>query len=85
MKDKDHLKFMSSYENIIKNVTLIDIPSQDGAILKEEFKNKIDCLNFKLSLSDSIEDAIKSLAKNNNTIILIVGSLYLIGEVLNLG
>ena len=38
MKDKDHLKFMSSYENIIKNVTLIDIPSQDGAILKEEFK-----------------------------------------------
>ncbi len=85
MKDKDHLKFMSSYENIIKNVTLIDIPSQDGAILKEEFKNKIDSLNFKLSLSDSIEDAIKSLAKNNNTIILIVGSLYLIGEVLNLG
>ena len=53
--------------------------------MKEEFKNKIDSLNFKLSLSDSIEDAIKSLANNNNTIILIVGSLYLIGEVLNLG
>ena len=51
---------------------------------KEEFKKKIFDLNFNLKLSDSIEDAIMSNSKNENAIILISGSLYLIWEVLNL-
>tara|TARA_Y100001970_G_C14251283_1_gene872085 strand:- start:3868 stop:5142 length:1275 start_codon:yes stop_codon:yes gene_type:complete len=84
MKDKDHIEFMKSFVDIVHSVTLIDIPKENGAISKEEFKKKIFDLNFNLNLSDSIEDAIISNSKNENEIILISGSLYLIGEVLNL-
>ena len=52
--------------------------------LKKEFKEKISNLNFTLKISDSIDKAIHSNSKDINTITLVTGSLYLIGEVLNL-
>ena len=84
MKDKEHEEFMKSFEGLVNSVSLIDIPNQEGAISKEELKKKIINLKFILNLSDNIQDAIKSNAKSENSITLIVGSLYLIGEVLNL-
>ena len=84
MKDKEHHEYMKSFEGLVNNVTLINIPNQDMAISKEDFKNKIKNLNFKINLSNSIEDSIKSFSSNENTITLIIGSLYLVGEVLNL-
>jgi dihydrofolate synthase/folylpolyglutamate synthase len=46
-------------------------------------KNKIK--NFKdIKYQNSIEEAIKSIDLKENDIILITGSLYLAGEVLNL-
>ena len=84
MKDKEHEEFMKSFEGLVNSVSLIDIPNQEGAISKEEFKKKIINLKFTLNLSNNIQDAIKSNTKSENSITLIVGSLYLIGEVLNL-
>ena len=84
MKDKDHHEFMSIFKNIVDRVILIDIHGQDGAISKEEFKKKIDNLNLNVELSTGIEEAIKTLSKNNNSITLCLGSLYLVGEILNL-
>ena len=84
MKDKEHEEFMKSFEGLVNSVSLIDIPNQEGAISKEELKKKIINLKFILNLSNNIQDAIKSNAKSENSITLIVGSLYLIGEVLNL-
>jgi dihydrofolate synthase/folylpolyglutamate synthase len=84
LKDKDHFEFMKSFERLVKSVTLIDIPNQESSISKEEFNNKIKGLNLNLSLSNSIKESIKSLSRNKNTITLCVGSLYLVGEILNL-
>ncbi len=84
MKDKEHQKFMKSFEGLVNSVTIIDIPNQDGGISKIEFREKISNLNFMLKTSDSIGDAIHSNSKDINTITLVIGSLYLIGEVLNL-
>ena len=84
MKDKEHEEFMKSFEGLVNSVSLIDIPNQEGAISKEEFKKKIINLKFTLNLSNNIQDAIKSNTNSENSITLIVGSLYLIGEVLNL-
>ena len=84
MKDKDHHEFMSIFKNIVDRVILIDIHGQDGAISKEEFKKKINNLNLNVELSTGIEEAIKTLSKNNNSITLCLGSLYLVGEILNL-
>ena len=84
MKDKEHVEFIKAFENIVNSITLIDIPNQGGSISKEDFKKKLDNLKLNLKLSNGIEESIKSLSKNENTIILCVGSLYLAGEILSL-
>ena len=84
MKDKEHIEFVKAFENIVNSITLIDIPNQDGAISKEDFRKKLDNLKLNLKLSNGIEESIKSLSKNEDTIILCLGSLYLAGEILSL-
>ena len=84
LKDKDHLEFMKCFEGIIGSATLIDIPNQENGINKEELKKKLSNLNINYKLADSIEQSIKAYSSNQNTITLILGSLYLVGEVLDL-
>ncbi len=84
MKDKEHIEFIKSFRNIVNSITLIDIPNQDGAISKEDLESKLNDLNLNIKRSQSIESAIKSLSKNENTIIVCIGSLYLVGEILKL-
>ena len=84
MKDKDHQGFIKCFKDIVKSITLIDIPNQEGSITKEEFKNKLNGINKKINLCESINKSIQSINKYKNEICLISGSLYLIGEVLNL-
>jgi len=83
MKDKSHEEFINSFKDIVKSITLISIPNQEGAISKEEFKEKLNETNIKINLSESIEESIKSISKFQNSIGLCAGSLYLIGEILN--
>ncbi len=84
MKDKEHAEFIKAFENIVNSITLIDIPNQDGAISKENFRKKLVNLKLNLKFSNGIEESIRSLSKNENTIILCLGSLYLAGEILSL-
>ena len=73
---------MKCFEGIIGSSTLIDIPNQENGINKEELKKKLSNLNINFKLANSIEQSIKVYSSNRNTITLIVGSLYLVGEVL---
>ena len=84
MKDKSHKEFINSFKDIVKSITLIDIPNQNEAISKEEFKLKIQKNISGIKTSKSIEDAIMLNSNSSNQILLITGSLYLCGEVLNL-
>ncbi len=82
MANKDHNEYMSYFKNI-KSLTTIDIPNQPNAIRGSELKEKIK--NFEnINYKYSVEEAIKSIDLQENDIILITGSLYLAGEVLNL-
>jgi len=82
MANKDHNKYMSYFKNI-KSLTTIDIPNQPNAIKGNKLKEKIK--NFKIiNHKNSVEEAITSIDLKKNDIILITGSLYLAGEVLNL-
>ncbi|MDA7490045.1 Mur ligase family protein [Candidatus Pelagibacter ubique] len=82
MANKDHNEYMSYFKDI-KSLTTIDIPNQPNAIKGSELKEKIK--NFKnINYKNSIEEAISSIDLQENDIILITGSLYLAGEVLNL-
>ena len=84
MKDKDHKRFIQFFDDTVKSITLIDIPNQEGSILKEDLKKKLNGINKKINLSNGIEESIKTISKHENSLCLITGSLYLIGEVLNL-
>ncbi len=84
LNDKDHVNFMKCFEGKIKSATLVDIPHQENSIDKKELKKKCANLNINFKLADSIEQSIKSYSKYQKSIILICGSLYLVGEVLNL-
>ncbi len=84
MKDKAHYQFMKHFKDVVKSITLIDIPNQEGSISKEEFKNKLSDLKININLSQSIEDAVKLNSKYPDSICLFAGSLYMVGEVLNI-
>jgi dihydrofolate synthase/folylpolyglutamate synthase len=82
MANKNHNEYIGYFKNI-KSLTTIDIPNQPNAIKGEELKEKIkDFKNIKYQ--STVENAIKSIDLKKNDIILITGSLYLAGEVLNL-
>jgi len=82
MANKDHNEYMSYFKDI-KSLTTIDIPNQPNALKGNELKEKIK--NYKnIKYLNSVENAIRSIDLQENDIILITGSLYLAGEVLNL-
>ena len=82
MANKDHEKYISYFKDV-SSLTTIDIPGQPNSIsgkdLREKFKN-ISNVQYK----ESIELAIKSIPLKENDLIIITGSLYLAGEMLNL-
>ena len=84
MRDKAHKEFINHLANVAKSITLIDIPNQEGSISKEEFKKKLGGLGDKILLSNDIKDVLIELSKRKNSICLITGSLYLVGEIYNL-
>ena len=82
MANKDHNEYMSYFKDI-STLTTIDIPNQPNSIKGKELKDKLN--NFtNINYKESVEEAIKSIPVKENDIILITGSLYLAGEVLNL-
>ena len=82
MANKDHNEYMR-YFNDIETLTTIDIPNQPNSIKGKELKDKLN--SFKnIQYKESVEDAIRSIPVKEHDIILITGSLYLAGEVLNL-
>ena len=82
MANKDHNEYMSFFKDI-STLTTIDIPNQPNSIKGVELKDKLNGFS-NINYKESIEDAIKSIPVKENDIILITGSLYLAGEVLNL-
>jgi dihydrofolate synthase / folylpolyglutamate synthase len=82
MANKQHDEYMSYFKNI-KTLTTIDIPNQPNAIKGIELKKKIKRFD-NIQNKKNIKEAIKSISIEKNDIILITGSLYLAGEILNL-
>ena len=82
MANKQHEKYISYFKNI-SSVTVVDIPNQPNSINGIELKKKFK--NFKnVRYETNILKAIKSINLGKGDILLITGSLYLAGEVLNL-
>ncbi len=83
MKNKDHIAYINYFKNKISSLTTVDIKSQPNAISGKELIKKLK--NFQnINYKKTILEAIKSIDLKNNDIIIITGSCYLAGEVLNL-
>ena len=82
MANKDHEEYISYFKNI-SSLTTIDIPNQPNSIKGKDLKNKLNKFH-NLNYEKSVEDALKKISTDKDDIILITGSLYLAGEVLNL-
>ena len=82
MANKDHEEYISYFKNI-SSLTTIDIPNQPNSIKGKDLKNKLNKFP-NLNYEKSVEDALKKISTDKDDIILITGSLYLAGEVLNL-
>ena len=82
MSNKNHEEYISHFKDI-SSLTTVDIPNQQNALsgkkLKEKFQNV-----FNAKYEDNVEKAIKSLSLKENDMLIITGSLYLAGEILNL-
>ncbi len=82
MSNKNHQEYVSYFKNI-SSLTTIDIPNQSNSIRGDELKEKLN--NYRnIKYKKNITDAIKSIHLKENDLIIITGSLYLAGEVLNL-
>ena len=82
MNNKDHKKYFSYFRDA-SSITTIDIPNQPNSISGKELKDKLNKFN-NIQYQKNINKAIQSITLKKNDIILITGSLYLAGEVLNL-
>ena len=82
MSNKDHEKYISYFKDI-SSLTTVDIPNQPNAISGKKLKEKFGNVS-NVKYKENIEKAIKSLTLKENDILIITGSLYLAGEILNL-
>ena len=84
MKNKEHKNFISKFKNKIHSVQVCDIPNQLNCIKKEKLNQIVLEAGIKSECSDSAEEAIKKLVKEDpNGVFIICGSIYFLGEVLN--
>tara|TARA_B100000676_G_scaffold183933_1_gene180906 strand:- start:1372 stop:2643 length:1272 start_codon:yes stop_codon:yes gene_type:complete len=83
MKNKNHIEYINYFKDRISSLTTVDIPNQPNAINGKDLMNKFKNLK-NINYKKSIEEAVSSIDLKDNDIIIITGSLYLAGEVLNL-
>lgn len=84
MNNKIHDQFLSNFRQV-SEIVAVDIPNNKNCIKKEDLKKIIEKIGIKSKTSNSIQEAIKYIfEKDKQSIIVILGSIYLIGEVLNL-
>ncbi len=82
MSNKYHEEYLSNFNNI-SSITTIDIPNQPNAIKGKDLKEKLNKYP-NVSYKKSIEEALDSINPGKDDLIMITGSLYLAGELLNL-
>ena len=83
MSNKNHQGFLDNFINRISSLTTVDIPNQQNAMRGKDLENKNQIFkNIKYKRSE--EEALKALELGEDDVVIITGSLYLAGEILNI-
>ena len=85
MENKEHKEFIKIFKNIIHSIVALDIPNQKNFVKKEKLSKIAKSCGINSTTESSIESALKNIEKGNeDTLIFCTGSLYFVGELLNL-
>jgi len=85
MVNKEHKEFIQIFKDRVESIITVDIPNQINFIQKEKLSKIAQSCGISSKTEDSIVEALKNIAnENENAIIFCTGSLYLVGEILNL-
>ncbi len=85
MANKEHKEFIQMFRNRVHSIIALDIPNQTNFIKKEKLSKIAQFCGIPSTTENSIESALKNIAKENDkAIIFCTGSLYFVGEILNL-
>ena len=85
MANKEHKKFINIFKNNINFIVTLDIPNQKNCFPKERLMEIGQSFGIPSKTDISIKSSLKNISKiDDDAIILCTGSLYFIGEILNL-
>ena len=85
MANKEHKEFIQAFKNIIHSMVVLDIPNQINFFEKKKLLKIAQSCGIPSKTESSLELAFKNIAKeNDNAVIFCTGSLYFVGEILNL-
>ena len=85
MANKEHKKFIQIFKNRVHSIIALNIPNQINFIEKEKLSKIAQSCGIPSKTENSVKSALKNIGKeNDNAIIFCTGSLYFVGEILNL-
>ena len=85
MANKDHEEFIKIFKNEVHSIIALDIPNQINFLKKEKLSEIAKSYGIPSETEISIKKALKNISKKNeDALIFCTGSLYFVGEILNL-
>ena len=84
LKNKNPDEIIKNFKNIFKKVVTIKIPDEPSALNSVELKKIVLRSGLEVVESKNIKDALKKIPSKEKSIVVIFGSLYLIGHVLSI-
>ena len=87
MVNKDARAFLANFAGLTRHIVAVPIPDQDNAMPPDRLADAARALGMRVEISEGLEAALRGIAKlayETPPRILIAGSLYLAGHVLDL-
>ena len=76
-------EFIKSFKGLFKKIVTIKIPESSNALSASALKKISDKNRYQTEIALNIKDAIKKCSSEEKKIIVIFGSLYLVGNFLD--
>ena len=76
-------QFLDLIKNQISSLLAIKIPEESNAFLSNEISKKCDVLSINNKEVKNLNEALKRIREANEEVILVTGSLYLVGKIRN--
>ena len=84
LRNKNPKKLIKNFKGIFKKIITVKIPNEPSAMSSNKLYKIAKENGFQTVESKNIKDALKKIPKKDKKIIVIFGSLYLVGKVLSM-